>query len=460
MEPFDLVVQNGTLVTAGETVRADIGIRGEQIAALGQGLRGREALDAGGLLVLPGGVDPHVHLEMPAGAVRSSDDFVTGSIAAACGGTTTLLDFVEPEPGETLAQALQARRAQAEGRAVVDFGLHMTLTDTRPPALAEVEPLVAAGVSSFKVYTTYDGFRLDDAGLYAALEAVGQAGGLVMVHAENDVIVGQARRALLAAGRTGPQAHPLSRPAAAEGEAVERMLALAETAQAPVYIVHTSTRRGAEAIARARGRGQVAYGETCPQYLVLTEAEYARPGFEGAKFVCSPPLRSEADRVALWRALANGQLQSMGTDHCPFFYRGAKELGRELFTLIPGGIPGIEARLALLYTWGVRAGWISPGRWVELCSTAPARLFGLYPRKGSLLPGADADLVLFDPQRRVTLRQEMLHENVDYTPYEGLELHGYPVATLRRGQLLAREGEYVGPQGGGRFLACGRPQAA
>ena len=268
-----------------------------------------------------------------------------------------------------------------------------------------------------------------------------------------------------------PRYHPLSRPAGTEAEAVERALALAEVAGCPLYVVHLSTQRGAEAVARSRARGQRAYGETCPQYLLLTDAEYDRPGFEGAKFVCSPPLRKAEDNAALWRALAADEIQTAGTDHCPFFYAGQKDLGRRrgevtsplpaapplpTFAQIPGGMPGIEARLALLYTFGVGQGRLSLEHWVEICCTAPARIFGLYPRKGALIPGADADVVIFDPERAVILSRSILHENCDYTPYEGYRLRGYPVLTMLRGRVIARDGEFVGEPGGGQFLNAGK----
>ncbi len=452
MTQLELVLKNGTVITPAGTRRADVGIHEGRIAAIEPRLEARESLDAAGLLVLPGAVDPHVHLQMPAGSTRSSDDWETGTRAAAHGGTTTVIDFVEPEPEEPLLAALAARRAEAEERAVIDYGLHMPLARADGPTLEAVPEVVAAGVTSFKTYTTYEGFRLDDAALLAALSAVAAVGGLTLVHAESDAITRRETARLLAAGQRAPRYHPLSRPAVAEAEAAQRALALAEVAGAPVYIVHVSTARAAAALAAAQARGQEAYGETCPQYLLLTAAEYGRPDFEGAKFVCSPPLRSAADGEALWQALGRGTLQTLGTDHCPFNYEGQKELGRDAFDQIPGGLPSIEARLALLYTFGVRAGRLSLERWVELCAGAPARLFGLYPRKGALQVGADADVVLFDPEKRVTLTQALLHEQVDYTPYEGLELQGYPVTTLVHGKVIVHEEQFVGDGGGGRFL--------
>ncbi|MCC7361568.1 MAG: dihydropyrimidinase [Anaerolineales bacterium] len=448
-----LVVRGGTLVTPTDIFVADIGIDDGVITAWGGRLAGRRTLDADGLLVIPGAVDPHVHLEMPVGPTQSSDDWATGTRAAAVGGTTTLIDFVEADLGAALLGALAARRAQADGRAVIDYGLHMTLREMTPATLAEIPAVVAAGCPSFKTYLTYAGFYLDDSTFIQALEAVGKAGGLVLVHAENHGLVEHLRRRLPAEGHTGPRYHALSRPVAAEAEAIERATALAEATGCPLYVVHVSTARGAAAVARARARGQTVYGETCPQYLLLTEAELDRPGFEGAKFVCSPPLRPAGNGEALWAGLAASSLQTVGTDHCPFFYQGQKELGREVFTGIPNGLPGIETRLALLHTFGVGAGRLSLNQWVQVCCANPARIFGLYPRKGTLVPGADADIVLFDPQATVTLTKDRLHENVDYTPYAGLTLRGYPHLTLARGEVIAAEGNYVGPAGGGRFLA-------
>ena len=484
---YDTVIHGGTLITPDGPVNADLGITGETIAAIGDGLVGRQVIDATGKLVIPGAIDPHVHLEMPAGPVQSSDDWVTGTVAAACGGTTTVIDFVEPEPagvgerekgsmGEdrqtstlplsyspTLFPALAARRAQAEGRAVIDFGLHMTLLDAQSADLAEIPEIVAAGCPSFKTYMTYS-FKLTDDVLVAAMEAVGQAGGMVMVHAENDAGIAYLRRKLIEAGHVEPRYHPISRPAGMEAEAIERALALAEAAECPTYIVHISTGRGAAAVAGARGRGQDVIGETCPQYLLLTDAEFDRPGFEGAKFICSPPLRKAEDNAALWNYLAAADLQTVGTDHCPFFFVGEKDLGRKdgaypPFTRIPGGMPGIESRLSLLYTFGVGAGRLTLERWVEVCCTGPARAFGLSGRKGVLAVGADADVVVFDPAREVVLSRKVarsggirLHENCDYTPYEGFRLTGWPALTMSRGEIIAQDGEFIGRPGRGRFL--------
>ena len=469
---FDTVIRGGTLITPGGPILADLGIAGERIAAIGPGLDGVQVIDAARMLVLPGAIDPHVHLQMPAGAVMSSDDWETGTIAAACGGTTTVIDFVEPEAADArrgevtspLLDALAARRAEAEGHAVIDFGLHMTLLDASPATLAEIPAVVETGCTSFKTYLTYAGFKLEDDAFIAALEAVGRAGGIALVHAENDAGIRYLQAQFLAAGHVAPRYHPLSRPAGTEAEAVERALALAEIAGCPLYVVHVSTQRGAEAMSRAHARGQMAIGETCPQYLLLADAEYDRSGFEGAKFICSPPLRKAADNAALWAHLAADDLSTVGTDHCPFFYAGQKDLGRgrgevtsplPAFVQIPGGMPGIESRLALLYSFGVGQGRLSLARWIDICCTAPARLFGLAGRKGALTVGADADVVIFDPEREVTISRAILHENCDYTPYEGYQLKGYPVFTMLRGRVIARDGEFVGDPGEGRFLARG-----
>jgi dihydropyrimidinase len=454
---FDLVIHGGTLVTASEIFISDIGIVDGKIAVLGRGLRGKQMIDASGKLVLPGAVDPHVHLEMPQGTAVSSDNFETGTIAAAYGGTTTIIDFVEPEGEQKLVEALRLRQGQANGRAVIDFGLHMTIAKVNADTLTQIPEAFNAGCFSFKTYTIYDGFYLDDNEMLEALSAVRAVNGLLIVHAENRHIVDRLQKQFLAADKTGPRYHPRSRPSIVEGTAINRVLALAEIAGCPIYVVHVSTQAGAKAVQAAQERGQIAYGETCPQYLLLTDAEYERPGREGAKYICSPPLRPKGNPQALWDSLAELHLNSVGTDHCPFFYQGTKDLDYNDFTQIPNGLPGIESRLALLYSYGVRQNRISLNRWVEVCCTAPAKIFALYPRKGSLMPGADADIVIFDHEREVTITADMLHENVDYTPYEGFSLRGYPQITLVRGQIMVQDGEFVGPQGWGKFLS--RPYA-
>jgi dihydropyrimidinase len=452
---YDLVICDGTLVTNNGLYRADVGIQDGRIAELAPSLSGREQISAAGLLVLPGGVDPHVHLEMPVAVTTTSDTWETGSRAAVYGGTTTVVDFVEPAyAGQPLLEAFQARLSQATGNAWVDFGFHMTLCAADEATLEQIPAVMAAGMPSFKVYTTYLGFRLTDEELLRAFQAIRQAGGLALVHAESDAIIQAATRRLKLAGRLAVADFPASRPAIAETEAVERVLSLAAFAEAPVYIVHVSTRGGAAAIARARQAGQAAWGETCPQYLLLDDGRIKTDDFAGAKYVCCPPLRSPADNQALWAALQDGSLQTVGTDHCAFNFQGQKELGKDSFLDIPPGLPGIELRLALMYTYGVRAGRITLPQWVDLCCTAPARRFGLHPRKGDLLPGGDADIVLFDPERRQPVTHARLHEAVDYTPYEGLELAGMVCTTLLRGQVLVRDGEWAADNRTGSYLPC------
>jgi dihydropyrimidinase len=449
---LDLVIRGGTLVTPAETFVADIGIAGGRIACLGRGLHAPRTIDAGGRLVIPGAIDPHVHLQMDAGPIRTSDDWESGTIAAACGGTTTVIDFVEPERGQSMSEGLAARRLQADAGAVIDYGLHMTIRPADIQTLQEIPAVVAAGCPSFKTYLTYEGLWLDDASLLRACQAVRGAGGIVLVHAENHAAIGYLTQKLVAAGETSPRAHPRSRPPVVEAGAIEHALMLAEIAECPVYVVHVSTARGVEAVRAARRRGQAAFGETCPHYLLLTDREYERPGFEGAQFVCSPPLRPAGNPPALWDGLASGDLQTVGTDHCSFLYQGQKDLGRGSFVDIPNGMPGIESRLALLYTFGVGQGRISLNRWVQVCCAAPAQLFGLYPQKGALVPGADADLVIFDPDAEVTLSTAILHERVDYTPYAGLRLHGYPAMTIAGGQVICENGKFAGGRRG-QFLA-------
>jgi dihydropyrimidinase len=449
----DLVIHHGKLISSSQILELDLAIDGEKIAAIGQALSGRRDIDASGKYVIPGGIDPHVHLDMPVGATRSSDDWFTGTRAAACGGTTTVIDFVEPNSDERLVYALKARRELAEGKTVIDFGLHMTIIQDDEQTLQEITVLCKNGCTSFKTYLTYEGLRLSDPAFLNVLCKVRDAGGIVLVHAENDAIIHHLQYQFREQNKKAPKYHAVTRPVIAESEAIQRSLALAEVAGARLYVVHTSTALGVEAICAARKRGVAAFGETCPQYLLLTDKELSRPGFAGAKFVCSPPLRSRPDNERLWEGLNDDDLQTVGTDHCPFFFKGQKDLGKDNFINIPGGLPGIESRLALIHQFGVRAGRLSLNRWVQVCCTNPAHLFGLYPRKGALEIGADADLVLFDPEKKVTLTKSILHEHVDYTPYEGFELRGYPVMTILRGRVIVENGVFNGIPGGGQYLS-------
>lgn len=450
---YDLVVKDGTVVSSTGILRADVGIQDGRIAKIAPGLTGREELSAGRMLVIPGGVDPHVHIQMPTAVTTTCDTWASATRAAALGGTTTVIDFIEPNyPRQPLMQAFEERRALAQGQSAIDYAFHMTLCSGDPETLRQVPEVLAAGMPSFKVYTTYAGFHLDDAEMLAVLGSVAAAGGLTIVHAESDAIIQDAVARLQAEGRHSVADFPSSRPKIAEWEAIQRVLTLADYAQAPVYIVHVSTRAGAEAIAAARQKGQSAWGETCPQYLLLDESRIMTGHFDGAKFVCCPPLRTPDDQTALWSALQTGSLQTVGTDHCAFNFAGQKELGRVSFQNIPSGLPGVELRMSLLYTYGVKNGRLSLTDWVNRCCTTPARLFGLYPHKGDIQPGFDADLVIFDPDWSGRVTQSALHETVDYTPYEGLALSGRIISTLLRGRVLVKDGEWTGDPPTGQFV--------
>jgi dihydropyrimidinase len=449
---MELVIKHGTVMTPAGPYQADVGIEGGRIAAIERDLHAATELEAEGRYVLPGAIDVHVHMHAPVGAYFSSDDFFTGTVAAACGGTTTIIDFAEPDANTGLLKGFRERRAEADPQVAVDYGLHMVLANDDPERLSEIPALIGEGCTSFKLFLTYEGVWLNDEQLLNVLSALKRAGGFPIVHAENRSAILYLSQQFLSEGKTEPRYHPLSRPAFMEREATGRALSLARVVGQPMYIVHVSCAEAAAEVRYARQTGFEAFGEVCPHHLLLTRDDCDRAGFEGAKYVMSPPLREEADQRALWEALAAGDLQVAATDHCAFFYEGQKTLGRAAFTQIPNGVPGVELRLSLLHTFGVRTGLISPARWVELCCSEPARLFGLAPDKGRIGVGADADLVIFDPTRKVTLTKSVLHENTDYTPYEGAELIGYPETTLLRGEIIARDGLFVGQAGQGRYI--------
>lgn len=447
---FDLVIKNGTIVTAESTYEADIGIRAEKIAAVGMDLAGTREIDASGKLVTPGAVDIHVHMQMPIGDFVSADDFFTGTRAAALGGTTAIIDFVEPLEDESLLEALAARRAEADPRVVIDYGLHMTIGPAEINKLEQVPAAYEAGCGSFKLYMAY-GMRLDDGQLLRAFEAIREVNGLPVIHAENWDVICMLVKRNLAAGKRSAHWHPRSRPAQFEGEAVARVIALASYAGTRAHIFHVTCDEAVQEIAAARQKGLPISGETCPQYLLLTQEVYDAPGVKGAWPVCSPPIRARDSQDALWRALGKGQLQVITTDHCPFT-SADKSTGLDNFSQIPGGVPSVESRLAAVYTFGVRAGRLTMNQWVDACCTAPAELVGL-PSKGKILAGYDADLVVFDPRKRITLSTESLHENVDWTPYEGIELNGWPETTISRGELIVEDGQFRGQEGRGQFVA-------
>lgn len=446
---FDLVIKNGTVVTAVATYQADVGIQGEQIAAVGHGLHGRRELDAAGKLVIPGGIDPHVHLQYQLPNFRSADDFFTGTRAAAFGGTTTIIDFVEPKPTQTMLDGLAARSAEADGQAVIDYGFHMTIGPHEIEKLDQLPAAYAAGCASFKLYMAY-GMRLTDDQLLRALQAIRGVNGLPVVHAENWDVICALVAQNLAAGRTEPHWHPHSRPPLLEAEAVSRLIDIAAYVGTRAHIFHISCAEVVERLAEAQRRGLPVTGETCPHYLLLNEGVFQRPLPQAARYICSPPLRSHDDQLRLWAALGQDVVNIVTTDHCPFT-QAEKAQNLHDYSQIPGGVPGIEARLALLYSYGVADGYFSLNRWVEMSSTRVAQLFGLR-RKGHIAPGYDADLVIFDPEKRVTLSTETLHENVDWTPYQHVPITGWPVVTLCRGLVVVADGEFVGERGYGRFV--------
>jgi len=452
LKDLDCVVKNGTVVTAAATFAADIGIRGETIAAIGLGLEGDQILDAAGLYVLPGFVDSHVHLQMTVGDMRTADDFASGTIAAACGGTTTIVDFTSNLRGDDLARGAVLRRREADNHVAVDYNLHLTLADASDATMAALPLLAREGYASAKLYTTYDGLRLDDHEILTLLEATSRCGILPLVHAENHAAIQYLTADLLRQGKTAPEYHPLSRPPEVEAEAAHRVLALAGLVKAPVFIAHLTCRQTLEAVRMARGRGQQVYAETCPHYLLLSDRLYKQEGFQAAKVVLSPPLRAEENCEILWTALRQGELQSVSTDHCPWNYASQKVRGRDSFARIPNGAPGIETRMPLLLHEAFNNRRLPLERLVEVCSTAPARLHGLYPVKGTIAVGSDADLVFFDPHRPVTLSQATLHQDVDYCPFEGTTVQGYPSTVMLRGQIIVRDGKYVGHAGQGRFV--------
>lgn len=456
MNEFDLVIRNGMLVSESGSQKADLGIKEGKIAAIGLSLVGKETIDATGLLVIPGGVDPHVHLNMPTATTITSEDWYSGTLAAAYGGTTTVLDFVEPLPGQTLQEALQERQAEAKGQAWLDYGLHMTISDA--DRIPEIKSLVEEGVTSFKIYTTYGDMQLNDYEIVAVLDAVKEINGIVMVHAENDAIVQHATNTLVKDGKLEPRWHPHSRPALAEVEAVNRMVYLARVSGTNLYLVHLSTSGAVEAARKAKEAGQNLVAETCPQYLLLNREAYQNDDpAVAAGFVCSPPLRGAKDQQAIWQALRQRTILSIGSDHCAFNIDPQKRSALEDFRTIPGGIPGIELRYPFLYHFGVRSGMLSLDQWVATCSSNPAKAFGIWPQKGSLTIGADADLVLFDPEKEFNVTVENLHEKVDYSPYQGFAIKGFPVTTFIKGRKLIETGELLAEGPTGEYLKCGLP---
>jgi len=476
------LVSGGTVVTASGTLDADVLVAGEKIAAVlarevtgageagSTGVAGQAAaasptavaadrvIDATGKYVLPGGIDVHTHMEMPFGGTFSVDTFETGTRAAAWGGTTTIVDFAVQAKGTSLLATLDKWHAKADGNCAIDYGFHMIVADVNDTTLKEMDACIAAGVNSFKMFMAYPGvFYATDGEILLAMQQAARSGATVMMHAENGIAIDQLVAQALAAGRTEPVNHGLTRPPELEGEATGRAITLAKVADCPLYIVHLSARQALEAVAQARDAGQNVFAETCPQYLYLSLDDLARPDFEGAKFVASPPLRPKDHQDSLWRGLRTNDLSVVSTDHCPFCFKDGKELGRGDFSKIPNGMPGVEHRMDLLHA-GVAAGQLTVTRWVEVAATTPARMFGLYPRKGVIAAGSDADIVIYDPQARQTLSAATHHMNVDYSAYEGMEITGQVVTTMCRGRVVIDEGAYLGDPGYGTFLPRGLNQ--
>jgi dihydropyrimidinase len=463
---MSLLITDGRVITATDDYVADVYCDGGVITAIGKDLpshrfQADRTIDASGKYVIPGGIDVHTHLNMPFGGTTSADDFESGTIAAAFGGTTSIVDFAIQYRGQTMRHALDDWRRRAEGHAVIDYGFHMIVTELEAAGLGEMDRMVRdEGITSFKLFMAYPGvFMVDDQTIFRALRRTGENGGLVCMHAENGGVIDELVKEALRKGETAPKYHALTRPPTAEGEATGRAIALAEMARVPIYIVHLSAAHALAKVKQARDMGLPAYAETCPQYLFLSYENYEEPGFDGAKYVMSPPLREKWHQDVLWKGLAKNDLQVISTDHCPFCMAEQKELGRNDFSKIPNGAPGIETRLTLVHDGGVRPGRISMNRFVELCSTTPARMFGLFPRKGTIAVGSDADIVIFDPNASATLSANTLHMKVDYNPYEGRTVKGTPSAVVSGGDVIVDGGRFVGKKGAGRFLRRGPSQA-
>ncbi len=450
------LIRNGTIVNADRTIQSDLLMDAEKIADIAPGIPPESAdriIDAAGTYLFPGGIDAHTHLDMPFGGTTSSDDFETGTRAAAFGGTTTIIDFAIQARGTKMRDALDTWLKKADRRACIDYGLHMIVTDLPDAGLEDMDEMVREGVASFKLFMAYPGvLMVDDATIFKALSRTAKNGALICMHAENGSVIDVMVQRALAEGKTAPIYHALTRPVTAEAEAVNRAIALAEMAGVPVYIVHLSSEDALNKVREARDRGLPAFAETCPQYLLLSIEELERPNFEGAKYVFTPPLRTKEHPPKLWDGLKHDHLQVVSTDHCPFCFEDQKILGRDDFTKIPNGGPGIENRLQLIYHHGVNAGKLSLNRFVEITSTAPARIFGLYPRKGVLAPGSDADIVIWDPQAEYTISARTHHMRVDYSMFEGYRVKGNARTVISRGEVVVENNAFQGKAGRGQYL--------
>ncbi len=451
------LIKNGRIVTAVDDYRADILIEDEQVSVIGKTLEmeADKVIDASGKLVIPGGIDPHTHMELPFGGTESSDDFFTGTRAAAFGGTTTIIDFAVQNKGESMLLGADKWHAKAEGKAVIDYGFHLITTDFEDKNKSEMFKLMDEGITSFKLFMAYPGvFLSDDATIFRAMSAAGERGGLVCMHAENGIVINEIIKKFKEQGRLAPKYHALTRPTIAEAEGVHRAIALAEMAETPVYIVHLSCTDALNQVRQARDRGIPAFAETCPQYLFLSIDDYG-DGWDGAKYVMTPPLRERHNHAELWKGLKMDDLQIIATDHCPFCMKDQKELGRDDFSKIPNGAPGVEYRMELIYNGGVVENRISLNRFVELTSTAAAKMFGMFPKKCTIAVGSDADIVIFDTEKEHTLTLEAQNMNVDYCAYEGKRIKGKVETVLSRGRVVIENGECLVDKGSGQFIKRG-----
>jgi dihydropyrimidinase len=462
------LITNGTIVTATDMYKGDVLIDGEKVAMIGKGLGAAAAkrIDATGKYVIPGGIDVHTHMELPFGGTFASDDFYTGTVAAAFGGTTSIVDFAVQGMGEPLEKARDAWLKKARGKAAIDYGLHVIVRDVTDKVLKEMDVMVKEGVSSFKLFMAYPGvFQVDDGSIFKALSRTAENGGLICMHAENGGVIDVLVKRALAAKHTEPKWHALTRPPEAEGEATHRAFRLAELAGGiPLYIVHLSSSQALEQVRLFRDRGLPAYAETCPQYLFLSIDNYDEPGFDGAKYVMSPPLRERWHQDELWKGLARNDLQVVSTDHCPFCmkegYMGQprqKQLGIGDFSKIPNGAPGVETRMVLLYDGGVVQKRITLNRWVEVTSTTPAKIMGMFPKKGTIAVGSDADIVVWDPRTISTISAKTHHMRVDYNPFEGRRVKGKAAVVLSRGEVIVEKDKFIGKKGRGKFIKRGSP---
>ena len=458
---MSVLIKNGRVITAVDDYFADIFIKNETVTLIGEKLdiEADEVIDASGKYLIPGGLDPHTHLDMPFGGTTSADDFETGTRAAAHGGTTTLIDFAIQSKGHSTLEALDTWHAKADGKTAIDYGFHMIVTDLEDNRVHEMKMLANAGVTSYKLFMAYPGvLYVDDGTIYRAMRKAGEDGTVVCMHAENGIVIDEIVKQALAEGKTEPKYHAITRPTRMEAEGVHRAISIAEVAQVPIYIVHLSSSDALEQVMLARNRGVHAFAETCPQYLFLDDSYYDQEGFEGAKYVMTPALREKWNQDELWKGLKFGDLQSIATDHCPFCFKDQKMLGIDDFSKIPNGGPGVENRMSLVFNGGVNSGRISLNKFVELTSTAAAKTFGLFPKKGTIAVGSDADIVIFDPNRTETISVNNTcthHMNVDYNTYEGFEVTGFTETVLSRGKIIIDNCEYIGKKGDGHFLKRG-----